>query len=143
MDKWARFIFEGNIKFGKLDDDSHIIIYEGDLFDSPEATEKKVSVSDIDLQSPCRPSKMIALWNNYKALADEKGLSYPDKPLYIFKSQPHLLVQTIILSTQKIMMAKFFSLKGALVLLLENRSKILIVQWRLNQLFLDIPVLMM
>lgn len=87
MDKWARFIFEGNIKFGKLDDDdSHIIIYEGDLFDSPEATEKKVSVSDIDLQSPCRPSKMIALWNNYKALADEKGLSYPDKPLYIFKS---------------------------------------------------------
>ena len=74
MDKWARFIFEGNIKFGKLDDDdSHIIIYEGDLFDSPEATEKKVSVSDIDLQSPCRPSKMIALWNNYKALADEKG----------------------------------------------------------------------
>ena len=79
MDKWARFIFEGNIKFGKLDDDdSHIIIYEGDLFDSPKVTEKKVSVSDIDLQSPCRPSKMIALWNNYKALADEKGLINPE-----------------------------------------------------------------
>ena len=87
MEKWARFIFKGDIKFGKVsDDESSIVIYEGDLFNSPISLKETVKISDIELTSPCEPSKMIALWNNYKALADEKGLSYPEKPLYIFKS---------------------------------------------------------
>ena len=87
MEKWARFIFEGNLKFGKLsNDNSKITIYEGDLFNSPKETTNEVQLSEVELKSPCAPTKMIALWNNYKALADEKGLSYPDKPLYIFKS---------------------------------------------------------
>ena len=87
MEKWARFIFKGDLKFGKVsDDESSIVIYEGDLFNSPISLKETVKISDIELKSPCEPSKMIALWNNYKALADEKGLSYPEKPLYIFKS---------------------------------------------------------
>ena len=87
MEKWARFIFKGDLKFGKVsDDESSIEIYEGDLFNSPISLKETVEISDIELKSPCKPSKMIALWNNYKALADEKGLSYPEKPLYIFKS---------------------------------------------------------
>ena len=87
MEKWARFIFEGNLKFGKLsNDNSKITIYEGELFNSPKETTTEVQLSQVELKSPCVPTKMIALWNNYKALADEKGLSSPHKPLYIFKS---------------------------------------------------------
>ena len=87
MERWARFIFEGSLNFGKLSEDGlKITVYEGDFFNSPKETNKEVKLSEVELKSPCIPTKMIALWNNYKALADEKGLSYPEKPLYIFKS---------------------------------------------------------
>ena len=55
------------------------------MFEEPKDTGEVISISDVNILSPCNPS-VIALWNNYKALADEKGLSYPEKPLYIFKS---------------------------------------------------------
>ena len=87
MEKWSRFNHNGDIKFGKLSaDNSSVTVYNGDMFDSSSETNEILSVNDINMLSPCKPSKMIALWNNYKALADEKGLSYPEKPLYIFKS---------------------------------------------------------
>ena len=87
MEKWARFIHKGDLKFGKLSNNSQtVIVYVGNMFDSPNKTDEILPLDDILIQTPCSPSKMIALWNNYKALADEKGLSYPKKPLYIFKS---------------------------------------------------------
>ena len=87
MEKWARFIYKGDLKLGKLSkDNKSVTVYEGDMFDSPNETDEILSLDDVLIQTPCSPSKMIALWNNYKALADEKGLSYPEKPLYIFKS---------------------------------------------------------
>ena len=87
MEKWARFAISGDIKFGKLStDNSSVTVYNGDMFGSSSETNEILSVNDINMLSPCKPSKMIALWNNYKALADEKGLSYPERPLYIFKS---------------------------------------------------------
>ena len=87
MEKWSRFNHNGDIKFGKLStDNSSVTVYNGDMFGSSNETNEILSVNDISMLSPCKPSKMIALWNNYKALADEKGLSYPERPLYIFKS---------------------------------------------------------
>jgi 2-keto-4-pentenoate hydratase/2-oxohepta-3-ene-1,7-dioic acid hydratase in catechol pathway len=87
MEKWSRFNHNGDIKFGKLStDNSSVTVYNGDMFGSSSETNEILSVNDINMLSPCKPSKMIALWNNYKALADEKGLSYPERPLYIFKS---------------------------------------------------------
>ena len=87
MEKWARFIYKGDLKFGKLsNDDKSIIVYKGDIFNAPSKTDEILLIDDVLIQTPCNPSKMIALWNNYKALADEKGLSYPERPLYIFKS---------------------------------------------------------
>ena len=87
MEKWSRFNHNGDIKFGKLStDNSSVTVYNGDMFGSSSETNEILSINDINMLSPCKPSKMIALWNNYKALADEKGLSYPERPLYIFKS---------------------------------------------------------
>ena len=87
MEKWSRFNHNGDIKFGKLSGDNKTIaVCNGDMFGASTETNEVLAVNDIKMLSPCKPSKMIALWNNYKALADEKGLSYPDRPLYIFKS---------------------------------------------------------
>ena len=87
MEKWSRFDHNGDIKFGKLSSDgASITVFNGNMFEESKDTGEVISINNVNLLSPCKPSKMIALWNNYKALADEKGLSYPEKPLYIFKS---------------------------------------------------------
>lgn len=87
MEKWSRFHHNGDIKFGKLSNDNKTVtVCNGDMFGSSTVTNEVLEVNDVKMLSPCKPSKMIALWNNYKALADEKGLSYPERPLYIFKS---------------------------------------------------------
>ena len=49
-------------------------------------TEITLKVDDVTLINPCKPSKMIALWNNYQSLATEKGLSKPNNPLYLNKA---------------------------------------------------------
>ncbi|MBH44500.1 MAG: 2-hydroxyhepta-2,4-diene-1,7-dioate isomerase [Gammaproteobacteria bacterium] len=38
------------------------------------------------ISNKIKPSKILALWNNYKTLAKEKGLNKPENPLYINKS---------------------------------------------------------
>ena len=103
MEKWSRFDHNGDIKFGKLSPDgASITVFNGDMFEEPKDTGEVISISDVNILSPCNPSKMIALWNNYKALADEKGLSYPEKPLYIFKSPTSFAGQMITLSSYKL-----------------------------------------
>lgn len=86
--RWARVQYKGDVSYCKVEDNNYITLYIGDLFsDNFSPTDQKIALNDeVKLLSPCKPTKMIALWNNYKALADEKGLSYPDNPLYIFKS---------------------------------------------------------
>ncbi|GIR92720.1 MAG: hypothetical protein CM15mP93_09070 [Thiotrichaceae bacterium] len=72
-DRWARFKHKGNVNIGKLISDSEIEIYSGNLFNNPSQTGEIVKVGEnLEFLAPCIPSKMIALWNNYKALADEK-----------------------------------------------------------------------
>ncbi len=52
---------------------------------TPEKTAQQYALDDVEILLPCRPTKVIALWNNFKALADEKKLEYPATPLYLFK----------------------------------------------------------
>jgi 2-keto-4-pentenoate hydratase/2-oxohepta-3-ene-1,7-dioic acid hydratase in catechol pathway len=35
---------------------------------------------------PCRPGKIIGLWNNFRAAADKNGWAVPAEPLYFLKS---------------------------------------------------------
>jgi hypothetical protein len=36
---------------------------------------------------PARPSKMIALWNNFRELGAKLGVPSPEEPLYLLKAQ--------------------------------------------------------
>ena len=52
---------------------------------------KRFVLDEVHVLTPTVPSKMPALWNNYRALADEKGLEYPETPLYLFKATSSFL----------------------------------------------------
>lgn len=91
MTLWVRFAREGRAAgFGRLQD-SHIEVCEGDMFSSPEPTGETVPLQNARLLTPTEPTKMPALWNNYRTLADEKGLQFPDTPLYLLKANSSFL----------------------------------------------------
>ena len=85
MAHWIKFKHKDAIHMGILND-KEIECYEGDMFNNPSDTGKRINLDEVELINPCNPSKMIALWNNYKTLADEKGLSKPNNPLYLNKA---------------------------------------------------------
>jgi 2-keto-4-pentenoate hydratase/2-oxohepta-3-ene-1,7-dioic acid hydratase in catechol pathway len=85
MTRWARYrLHDGQEGFGAFDG-SHIAQYEGDLFDSPQPTGVTLAPGSFALQSPCVPSKIVALWNNFHALAAKLGKQAPTHPLYLIK----------------------------------------------------------
>ena len=85
MANWIKFEHNNSQSFGIVSD-NQITVYEGDMFNNPIETDIKVNLSDVIVKNPCQPSKMIALWNNYQSLANEKGLSKPNNPLYLNKA---------------------------------------------------------
>lgn len=90
MTRWVRFRHGDGIGFGTLEGDV-IARHEGDMFESPPPTGAKVPLAEVTLAVPCVPSKMIALWNNFHALADKLGAAKPAEPLYFFKSSNSFL----------------------------------------------------
>jgi 2-keto-4-pentenoate hydratase/2-oxohepta-3-ene-1,7-dioic acid hydratase in catechol pathway len=82
---WARFRSnDGRTGFGVLDGE-HIAEYDGDMFGAPPATGRMVAGGSFTLASPCAPSKIVALWNNFTALSIKLGKSPPSHPLFLIK----------------------------------------------------------
>jgi 2-keto-4-pentenoate hydratase/2-oxohepta-3-ene-1,7-dioic acid hydratase in catechol pathway len=85
MTRWARFrTDEGRVGFGALEDE-RLVEYEGDLFSSPQRTERILERGTFTLLSPCMPSKILALWNNFHALGAKLGKQAPAHPLFFIK----------------------------------------------------------
>jgi 2-keto-4-pentenoate hydratase/2-oxohepta-3-ene-1,7-dioic acid hydratase in catechol pathway len=85
MTCWARFRSnEGRLGFGAFAGD-RVTEYRGDLFESPEPTQKQLARDEFTLLSPCLPSKVVALWNNFHALAAKLGKAAPLHPLFLLK----------------------------------------------------------
>ena len=83
--RWARFRSnDGRTGFGAFDGE-RIAEYDGDLFAAPRATGRTLASGTFTLQSPCTPSKIVALWNNFKALGMKLGKSAPAHPLFLIK----------------------------------------------------------
>jgi 2-keto-4-pentenoate hydratase/2-oxohepta-3-ene-1,7-dioic acid hydratase in catechol pathway len=85
MARWARFRTKTGAGFGMLENDE-ILEYEGDMFASPRATGRRLSMDAFTLLSPCTPSKIVALWNNFHALAAKMAKPAPPHPLFFIKS---------------------------------------------------------
>lgn len=85
MAHWIRFERDGAIGFGTLEGDA-IAVHTGDMFDRPEATGQHLPLASVRVLAPTRPTKMIALWNNFRALGAKLGVAPPGDPLYLLKA---------------------------------------------------------
>ena len=85
MSRWARFRSnDGHVGFG-LVEGTHILEHEGDLFADKRPTGRKFAQDAVTLLSPCAPSKIVALWNNFHALAGKLGKPVPTHPQFLLK----------------------------------------------------------
>ncbi|CAN7318941.1 fumarylacetoacetate hydrolase family protein [Trinickia sp. LjRoot230] len=85
MTSWIRFqSADEKFGFGVLEDDC-VIEYEGDMFGTARSIGIERHLDQISLTSPCAPSKVVALWNNFYALAEKLGKAPPSHPLFLIK----------------------------------------------------------
>lgn len=82
---WMRFSHRGEIGFGLVDGEV-VQVHAGDMFDAPVATGVLLARADLVPLAPCEPSKIIALWNNFHALAEKLGQPVPAEPLFLLKA---------------------------------------------------------
>jgi 2-keto-4-pentenoate hydratase/2-oxohepta-3-ene-1,7-dioic acid hydratase in catechol pathway len=85
MSHWARFKSADRVGFGILKD-ARLLEHEGDMFGVPRPTGRYLESGDFTLLAPCVPSKIVALWNNFHALAAKIGKAAPSHPLFFIKS---------------------------------------------------------
>jgi len=84
---WVRFKDGLDVEgFGVLQDEGSIRVYGGDMFDNPAPSGTSVPLSAVRLLTPSRPSKVIALWNNFRAGAEKLNLAIPAEPHYFLKT---------------------------------------------------------
>jgi 2-keto-4-pentenoate hydratase/2-oxohepta-3-ene-1,7-dioic acid hydratase in catechol pathway len=85
MTQWVRFkSAEGRIGFGSLERDQ-IREHAGDLYGACSPSGKTYALTAVTLLCPVAPSKIIALWNNFHALAKKIDKPIPKYPLFFIK----------------------------------------------------------
>lgn len=82
--RWIGFRHDGRSGFGRLEGET-IAVFEGDLFGASTPTGRSLPLAEVEIDLPCRPSKMIALWNNFGGLMEKQGLARPEAPLFLIK----------------------------------------------------------
>jgi 2-keto-4-pentenoate hydratase/2-oxohepta-3-ene-1,7-dioic acid hydratase in catechol pathway len=87
--RWLRFVRDGQVGFGFLEVDE-VHVCSGDLFGAHSPTGEVVPAADLQLETPCVPSKVIALVNNFREAALKSGGFVPVEPLYFIKSPSSL-----------------------------------------------------
>ena len=108
MTLWVRFSSaDGRVGFGALERDQ-ILEHAGDIFGEHAATGKSLPTTAARLLCPCTPSKIIALWNNFHALAAKLQKPAPKYPLFLIKpascvTGPHDAIERPVAYKGKIM----------------------------------------
>ncbi len=85
MTHWARFRTGERVGFGRFEN-GHILVHEGGMLAAPRPSGERLAPGTFSLLSPCEPSKIVALWNNFHALAAKLGKTPPSHPLFFLKS---------------------------------------------------------
>lgn len=90
MTHWIRFHHAGANGFGTIEN-GRIAMHEGDMFDAPTATGEELSIEQVTPLTPSAAGKMLALWNNFHALAAKLNQEIPAEPLYFIKADSSYL----------------------------------------------------
>ena len=85
MTKWIRFEQGGKTGIGTLEGET-IAVHAGDMFAGAKPTGETLKLSDVQVLTPCDPSKMICLWNNFHQLAAKNDFKEPKEPLWFLKA---------------------------------------------------------
>ena len=56
------------------------------MFGTQRPSGQTLALSDVELLAPAAPSKIVALWNNFHALAAKLNMPEPAEPLYLLKA---------------------------------------------------------
>lgn len=93
---WIRFAEAGVSGFGILEG-TQITVHSGHIFAAPQSTGRTVALDRVEVLIPTVAGKMVALWNNFHALAAKLGNPVPPEPLYFIKGNNSYLAtgQTI------------------------------------------------
>lgn len=83
--QWARVFYDEKVNFGTVDGD-HLWVHQGDMFGLAVPTGERILLRDSRWLTPCEPTKMLALWNNFHAPATKNGWEIPPEPLYFSKT---------------------------------------------------------
>ncbi len=87
MALWIRFKDDLNVeRFGLLQDEDSIRVYDGNMFENPSPTGHSVALNAVKPLTPSRPTKVIGLWNNFRAVAEKLNLPIPAEPHYFLKA---------------------------------------------------------
>ncbi len=82
---WIRFRYQGATGFGTLTPPG-IAVHDGEMFGRSTPNGKMLALRDVELLAPTAPSKIVALWNNFHALAAKLNQPEPPEPLYLLKA---------------------------------------------------------
>jgi 2-keto-4-pentenoate hydratase/2-oxohepta-3-ene-1,7-dioic acid hydratase in catechol pathway len=84
MQHWIRFADGGTIRFGTLDGD-RVHECDGEMFGAARPTGRTWPLADVELLTPCAPSKVIAMYNNFAELFRKLEQRSPAEPQYLLK----------------------------------------------------------
>ena len=85
MTHWIRFEHAGAIGFGTLATDV-VAVHEGNMFAAPTVTGVVLPLAQVTPLVPTAAGKMLALWNNSRAMAAKLDQAAPAEPLYFIKA---------------------------------------------------------
>src|SRR5262245_47667819 len=85
MQRWWRFEHEGRARYG-LRNEATVQPGDGDPFTQWTPAGEPLPLAGLKLLTPCQPSKLIGLWNNFHAAAAKYGWATPAEPLYFIKT---------------------------------------------------------
>lgn len=90
MKTWTRYKFgNGRIGFGTIEHE-RIYEYDGDMFGKAYPTGASFIADMLTTVAPCQPGKVIALWNNFHALAAKLEKPAPAHPMFLIKPSTSL-----------------------------------------------------
>jgi 2-keto-4-pentenoate hydratase/2-oxohepta-3-ene-1,7-dioic acid hydratase in catechol pathway len=85
-----------------------IAMYESDLFNGSKATGETIKLSDVTIDIPCTPSKMVTMMDNFHALVTKLEHAAPAEPLYFLKGNNSFLAANQVIRTPKSYIGKWF-----------------------------------
>jgi 2-keto-4-pentenoate hydratase/2-oxohepta-3-ene-1,7-dioic acid hydratase in catechol pathway len=100
MAQWLRFQHQGKSGLGQVQDEQ-IAVYSGDLFQDPKPTGETLQLADVTIDTPCSPSKMVAMVDNFHALVTKLEHAVPSEPLYFLKGNNSFLAANQTIRTPK------------------------------------------